>query len=240
MVKKRAIVISRMDPPREKEAEWNRWYNEEHIPSRLKLPGYLVIRRYELVTGLPDEFKPATKYLTLVEFDSLDALQSKERAEVFRKESLYPKESFETISNSLPRRHMGMYEQIYPDTRDYQVPEQAGYLLAIGHKDLPDEILADYHARYDKEIIPSLMNVPGVMNARRFKMATGKMVGSYETSVFSNPEFITLHDIAGEGVFHSPEYKSWHNASSSQSMWELTRSYRTMDNVYRCIFVGRK
>ena len=38
------IVTARIDPDRE--AEWNRWYNEVHLPESLACPGVLAGRRY--------------------------------------------------------------------------------------------------------------------------------------------------------------------------------------------------
>lgn len=56
MDRKSAVIMVRMDPPPGNEAQWNNWYNEEHIPSRVALPGFLAIRRFELAAGLPEKF----------------------------------------------------------------------------------------------------------------------------------------------------------------------------------------
>jgi len=41
------------DVPADKEAEFNRWYNEEHLAERLAIPGFLNGARYEAVKGGP-------------------------------------------------------------------------------------------------------------------------------------------------------------------------------------------
>ena len=41
------------DVPPDKEKEFNRWYNEEHIPERLSIPGVLNAARYVAVRGGP-------------------------------------------------------------------------------------------------------------------------------------------------------------------------------------------
>ena len=43
-----------VDP--EHEAEFNRWYNEEHIHHLLKVPGFLSAGRYEALSGGPEVF----------------------------------------------------------------------------------------------------------------------------------------------------------------------------------------
>ena len=41
------------DVPADKEAEFNRWYNEEHLAERMAVPGFLSAARYEAVKGGP-------------------------------------------------------------------------------------------------------------------------------------------------------------------------------------------
>src|SRR5438270_792361 len=54
------MVWTDIDP--EFEAEFNRWYNEEHLPRLLEVPGCLGARRFVAVEGQP-------KYLTVYEFE---------------------------------------------------------------------------------------------------------------------------------------------------------------------------
>ena len=53
------------DVPADKEAEFNRWYNEEHLAERLAIPGFLNGARYEAVKGGP-------KHLAVYELDTDD------------------------------------------------------------------------------------------------------------------------------------------------------------------------
>ena len=39
--------------PEDKEEEFNRWYNEEHLAERLSVPGLLSAARYEAVSSGP-------------------------------------------------------------------------------------------------------------------------------------------------------------------------------------------
>ena len=41
------------DVPAEKEDEFNRWYDEEHLPERMAIPGFLGGARYRAVKGGP-------------------------------------------------------------------------------------------------------------------------------------------------------------------------------------------
>ena len=57
------------DVPADKEKEFNRWYNEEHLAERLRLPGFLNGARYEAVKGGP-------KHLAVYELESVAALET--------------------------------------------------------------------------------------------------------------------------------------------------------------------
>ena len=57
------------DVPAGKEEEFNRWYNEEHLPERMAIPGFLSGARYEAVKGGP-------KHLAYYELESAEILQS--------------------------------------------------------------------------------------------------------------------------------------------------------------------
>src|SRR5205823_11718083 len=55
--------------PADKEADFNRWYNEEHLAERLAIPGFLAAARYEAVKSGP-------KHLACYELESAGVLES--------------------------------------------------------------------------------------------------------------------------------------------------------------------
>src|SRR2546423_9736761 len=57
------------DVPADKEEEFNRWYNEEHLAERLAVPGFLSAARYEAVKGTP-------RHLACYELESPAVLES--------------------------------------------------------------------------------------------------------------------------------------------------------------------
>src|SRR5260370_303097 len=60
-------VWTDVDP--EVEAEFNEWYDKEHVPERLAVPGFLSGLRYTAAEGEP-------KYLALYELDDENVLKS--------------------------------------------------------------------------------------------------------------------------------------------------------------------
>ena len=57
------------DVPADKEDDFNRWYNEEHLPERMAIPGFLSGARYEAVKGGP-------KHLACYELESAAVLET--------------------------------------------------------------------------------------------------------------------------------------------------------------------
>ena len=45
------LFIVKATIPPDKEAGFNRWYNEEHVPQVLQYPGLVSARRYRLIDG---------------------------------------------------------------------------------------------------------------------------------------------------------------------------------------------
>jgi hypothetical protein len=66
----KGMLLTSMDVDAADEAEFNRWYDREHLEERVAIPGFLEARRYVAHQGSP-------KYLSLystAEFDVLDSL----------------------------------------------------------------------------------------------------------------------------------------------------------------------
>jgi hypothetical protein len=67
--KGRVILIIRTDVDPDIEEEFNRWYNEEHIPNLLDVPGVLSASR-----GI--NLNKGPKYIALYEHESIDVQNS--------------------------------------------------------------------------------------------------------------------------------------------------------------------
>jgi hypothetical protein len=63
------FLLVTMQPPPAFEEEFNAWYDSEHIPERLAVPGILTARRYVCADGHP-------KYLAMYDLDSHAVMQS--------------------------------------------------------------------------------------------------------------------------------------------------------------------
>ncbi len=67
------IYIVQMDIPAEHEAEFNRIYDEEHVPTILKVPGCTACTRYRLERSATETMP---KYVAIYELDSADVMNT--------------------------------------------------------------------------------------------------------------------------------------------------------------------
>lgn len=65
------ILLTTVDISPGKEEEFNRWYNEKHLPEVLGCPGFLSAARYECTAGEP-------RYLAMYELENENALKTPE------------------------------------------------------------------------------------------------------------------------------------------------------------------
>ena len=76
MSKPRAISLIKLDPPEEREDEWNDWYSNVHAPGRFEC-GFLAFRRFEIMEGHPQvdtRQSGQAKYLAIMELPNTDVL----------------------------------------------------------------------------------------------------------------------------------------------------------------------
>jgi hypothetical protein len=95
--KKHVLLIVRIDVEPEMEEEFNRWYNEEHIPTLLNIPGVLWAKR-AINTG------KGPKYIAVYEHENIDVQNS----EAYRKAA--QTEWTRRIEPHLLRREREIYE----------------------------------------------------------------------------------------------------------------------------------
>jgi hypothetical protein len=70
--------------------------------------------------------------------------------------------------------------------------EEATWLYQV-HTDIPDDVAAEYNEWYDKEHLPRLVTVPGVLRARRYVAIAG-----------TGPRYLTAYDLSDSDAFESP------------------------------------
>ena len=103
---RKGFLLVTMQPPPAFEEEFNVWYDTEHIPERLAVPGILTARRYVSASGHP-------KYLAMYDLESHAVMTSPDYVRVgYENASPWTKRVTSRVS---PRRATG--DQIWPGDR---------------------------------------------------------------------------------------------------------------------------
>ena len=178
------MLFSQMEPPPALEAEFNDWYETEHIPIRLGLRGFTRAVRYR-------EIGAERKYLAIYEIGDLAVLESP---------------GYNLVKTQPSARTARMLKSVHGFTRytctqvyDSGMPAERGrYLSAVAFAAPPGRAAAldDW---YENEHIPLLMRAPGWLRVRRYKVDSGD--GGPWTD-------IALHELASVAVMDSPERKA--------------------------------
>jgi hypothetical protein len=201
------------DVPADKEKEFNRWYNDEHLAERLELPGFLNGARYEAVKGGP-------KHLAVYELESVAALETPEYKKVRANPTAWTKKcSPDVIGTNFIRN---VYTLIHPKSLTPQVAESPmAPALQLGRMDVPPEIDADFNSWYNTIYIPNYEKVPGVIRGRRFRAVTG------------TPTYLTFYEFENPKVSETPAWNAQRDAvPASIKMREHMRHAPGSPGVY--------
>jgi len=171
------------------EAEYHDWYDHEHGPARLKVPGLVRAGRYHALDGL------APRWLALYELTDTAVLDSAEYQAVVAGGS--DREKF--IMSHLATLDRRIYTQLSDDGLDAGDP--APVILAVANT-VPLQNVDDMTAWYEQEHIPMLLEVPGWRRIRRYRL-TGPAPLSEP-----GPSFLSLHELAGPSVLEEPGYRA--------------------------------
>ena len=99
--------------PQNRHQEFNVWYNTEHIPALLSVPGFKSVRRFRLnqreVPPLVDKGGTISQYMTIWDLSDSNALDS----EAFRKASKSPWSDW--IRSWYTRKICALYRFVFPE-----------------------------------------------------------------------------------------------------------------------------
>ena len=200
------------------EAEFNRWYNEEHIKHLLGVPGFLSGGRYVALKGGP-------KYLAMYELEDPNVLRTADFLDAVR----YKPSPWRAKASGghVGRNYLlNAYRQIYPArTNPIDLTMEMPKFLQMGRMDIPSHVEEEFNAWYNTAYIPGYLTVPGVIRARRFVVVEGQ------------PKYLTVYEFEHPKV---PEGDGWAKVRDSNPWTHRIRPYMRLDEgspgVYERIY----
>jgi hypothetical protein len=204
------LLLTLTEPPGGMEEEFNAWYDTEHMGERLSIPGFISARRWER-----DCKAGEGRYLATYELTSPGVLESPGYlAHVGDNQSPWSKRC---LGKSTVFRRWAC-EQVVPGNR---LPDERATAVFLACGDVPAAHEEEFNRWYDIEHLPLLLQVPGVLGARRFLASTG------------TPRYITLYDLANEAVPQHPAWQSAIRTEWAQRINALTADCEWILSVWR-------
>lgn len=164
-----AILFSQMEPPADLEREFNAWYDEEHVPLRLAVSGFLAAVRYRVHPEAPDPGE-APRYAVTYRLRDLHALTS----EAYRRVKERPSERTGRMLRAVTKLTRYACAEISQITQPgTPALEEIPVLYPVWFS-VPEHAVADFEAWYGEEHIPLLMEEPRWFAAARYRITDGE------------------------------------------------------------------
>ena len=119
------VLIVMMEVDEADDEVFNKWYNEEHLPERMAIPGYISARRFMLDPD-DDQATGVLRYLCVWELENDSPLQS----QLYQDQNAKPTPNREAAHAVVKQRARGLYRQIFPAVGGFD--DRAGYTYSDG------------------------------------------------------------------------------------------------------------
>jgi hypothetical protein len=182
-------------------AEFTDWYDNEHVPNRLAVPGFGAVTRFRAVDGVQPEWLATYE----IKPGTLDTPAYKA---LWENSSEREKRIMSSVA-TLDRRVYALLSDSWADG----VSEASGAppVVMTASMSVPPAVEADLAAHYEQEHFPLLLAVPGWRRARRYVLTSG-----------TGPKYLSLHEVDSQAAFDEPSYKAasstpWRNRIVEQA-----------------------
>jgi hypothetical protein len=186
-----------MKVPAGLEEEFNAWYDDEHVPERMAVPGFLTARRY-VAQGAP------ARYMANYDLTATNVLHTEPYTSIRRKPTPWTRR----IVGKLIENIRNEYELV--QSIGEAPPEPAPYALLVRIETAPEDD-AELNAWYEREHLGALQGVPGCYRARRFRATVG------------SPRYLAIYELANSEVRTSD---AWRNAANTDWTLRLRPKFR--------------
>ncbi|KAJ6607483.1 hypothetical protein B0H10DRAFT_2071477 [Mycena sp. CBHHK59/15] len=199
--------------PDVKETDLNDWYDNEHAPLRVTVPGVETAIRYKAT----DSQTPT--WLTLYDVESPETANSEAYKALRSRASDNEKTILAKIGGLSRRTYALLGTFIHPDTTAESLPSR--YVVAVSLEVKPEHE-DDFNKWYNQEHMDLLSKVPGWKRGRRYAIVDSNQRGELTNKPIS--KYLALHELDNNGFAETPEWKL-----ALSTKWRD----RVMENVVR-------
>ncbi|RPD60483.1 hypothetical protein L226DRAFT_386838 [Lentinus tigrinus ALCF2SS1-7] len=185
------------------EAEYNDWYDNEHVPLRIPIPAFQSWSRWVAVDGE----KPA--YFALYDLTDLDAInqppysilpqtRSDREKDIISRIGVLDRRGYEKVDVPVPPRKGAAYD----------VRSPGPYISAV-LMDVPPEFEEDLNKWYNEEHTELLSKAPQWVRTTRYVYRDGGVSGNDESLKPKKvPKFLALHEWTDPSIVEAEEFKA--------------------------------
>ena len=185
--KGKGLFMVWIDVPADKEEDFNRWCNEEHLDELLSIPGVLSAARYAAVSGSP-------KYLACYELENVEVRDTPEYTVHRDQPTEWTKRL--NLQGIATRMISNNYRQIFPLNVSREVGQSdMAPVLQIGRMSIPADQEDEFNEFYNTTYAPNYEQVEGCRRFRRYALHDG--VG---------PKYSVVYELEHERVSQSEEW----------------------------------
>ncbi|PPR04888.1 hypothetical protein CVT24_007147 [Panaeolus cyanescens] len=180
------------------EAEFNDWYDEEHIPGLLSLPDFSTAQRYIQC----DSHKPT--YLTFYNLTTPDA-KAALVSPAFQAHAAAFSDREKKMLSSLPILNQRIYQPIFqqPPT----ITSRAAKYIFVVEVDLLNpspSFESEFNSWYNNIHIPDIMNTKGWVSSRRFVLQDNVERGTSTSFPAHATKYLAVHEFTEKDYMQDP------------------------------------
>jgi hypothetical protein len=192
------------------EEEFNAWYDTEHVPERMAVPGFLTARRY--VTQGPEPV-----YMAQYEVADLSVLHTEPYGSISRNPTPWTRR----IGRKVLENIRNEYELVQSIGEAPPTPAPCALLVRIETAPEDDAELNDW---YEHEHLAALQGVPGCFRARRFRATAGA------------PRYLAIYELANREVAASD---AWRTAGATDWTRRMRPKFRNLSADLGTLILGQ-
>ncbi|RDX52152.1 hypothetical protein OH76DRAFT_1400492 [Lentinus brumalis] len=230
------LLVVRAEPgPAIPEAEFNDWYDTEHVPDRIPLPCFHSWSRWTSQTPGPPT------HLALYDLATPESIDDPAHLALMKNPSEREVSIMSRIA-LMDGRAYELHEPVYPPRAGagYNVTKPGPYATFIEF-DVPPELADEFERWYVGEHIPMLAKIPQWVRTRWFGLKVARVWGNDETLVAQYgegkvPKYLAIHEYAEAGAEETEEFKAAVDTPWSKEIlakvtgfqmrvWKLSRSW---------------
>ncbi|KAI0634626.1 hypothetical protein C8Q77DRAFT_1055686 [Trametes polyzona] len=180
--------------------EFNDWYDNEHVPLRLPIPGF---QSWSCWTAA-DNQRPT--YAAIYDLTSPSVVDEPPYSDLAHTRSEREQSLISRLA-LLDRRTYTLREPVHPTKAGAAYnPLAPGPYLSIVELEVKPEHEAEFDRWYDEEHIPMLAKVPGWVRSRRFVLEFAAATGT-EAKEGRPPKHLSIHEWETPAAFDTTEFK---------------------------------